>query len=141
MLPPLARAIGVGLFFLLTAAAFAPFLTVRLPSRMDGLRRLDRNSHLQHRPATTISDDLAADRQDSFAVTLWRAHIERALRAAKTLRAGRPSPRLATRDPYALRGLVVVAVIACFFIAGSDRMRRNNAAFNWTGGIATADFL
>ena len=91
---------------------------------MDGLRRLDRNSLLLHRPATTISDELAADRQDSFAVTLWRAHIERALRAAKTLRAGRPSPQLAKRDPYALRGLVAVALIASFFIAGSDRMRR-----------------
>src|SRR5262249_39264676 len=36
MLPPLGRAIGVGLFFLLTAAAFAPFLMVRVPNRMDG---------------------------------------------------------------------------------------------------------
>src|SRR5712691_7173713 len=53
-------ATAVGLFFLLTAAAFAPFLTVRVPSRLDGLRRLDRNSNLQHRPATTISDELAA---------------------------------------------------------------------------------
>src|SRR5439155_5094745 len=71
---------------------------------------------------------------------LWRAHIERALRAAKTLRAGRPSPRLATRDPYALRGLVVVALIASFFIAGSDRMRRIYAAFNWQGVMAPANF-
>src|SRR5262245_14477796 len=140
MLPPLGRAIGVGVFFLVMAAAFAPLLMVRLPSRNDGLRRLDRNSPMQHRPATMISDELAADKQDSFAVTLWRAHIERALRAAKTLRAGRPVPRLAVRDPYALRGLVVVAVIASFFIAGSDRMRRINAAFNWQGVIAPANF-
>ena len=32
MLPPVGRAIGLGLFFLLTAAAFAPLLMVRLPS-------------------------------------------------------------------------------------------------------------
>ena len=83
---------------------------------------------------------LRPTRQDSFAVTLWRAHIERALRAAKTLRAGLPVPRLAARDPYALRGLVLVAVIATFFIAGSDRMRRINAAFNWQGVIAPANF-
>src|SRR5204863_250920 len=61
MLPPLARAIGLGLFFLLAAAAFAPLLMVRMPSSTDGLRRLDRNSSLPHRPATTISDDLAVD--------------------------------------------------------------------------------
>jgi hypothetical protein len=113
---------------------------VRLPSRMDVRRRLDRNSTLQQRPATTISDELAADKQDTFAVTLWRAHIERALRAAKILRAGRPAPRLATRDPYAVRGLVVVALIASFFIAGSDRMRRIYAAFNWQGVMAPANF-
>src|SRR4051812_399905 len=50
-LPPMGRAIGLGLFFLLTAAAFAPMLLVRLPSRSDGLRRLDRNTGQRHRPA------------------------------------------------------------------------------------------
>src|SRR5262249_57213650 len=43
-------------------------------------------------------------------------------------------------DPYVLRGLGVVAVIASFFMAGSDRMRRINAAFNWQGVIAPANF-
>src|SRR5262245_24244260 len=140
MLPPLGRAIGVGLFFLLAAAAFAPLLMVRLPNKNDGLRRLDRNSNLPHRPATTVSDDLAADANDSFAVALWRAHIERALRAAKTLRAGRPVPALAKRDPYALRALVLMSVIATFFIAGGDRIRRINAAFDWQGVITPVNF-
>src|SRR2546425_12969195 len=43
-LPPAGRAIGLGVFFLLTAAAFAPGLMLRVPSRIEGLRRLDRNS-------------------------------------------------------------------------------------------------
>src|SRR5258705_5304885 len=68
MLPPIGRAIGIGLFFLLAAAAFAPLLMVRWPSKADGLRRLDHNSHLPHRPATTVADELAADGNDSFAV-------------------------------------------------------------------------
>src|SRR4030095_14015555 len=37
--PPTARAIGLGIFFLLTAAAFAPLLMLRVPSRVDALRR------------------------------------------------------------------------------------------------------
>jgi len=41
-LPPAGRAIGLGIFFLLTAAAFAPVLMLRVPSRIEGLRRLDR---------------------------------------------------------------------------------------------------
>src|SRR5262249_6773505 len=120
MLPAIGRAIGVGVFFLLTAGAFAPLLVGRIPQPIDALRRLGRNTGLPHRPATTISDELAVDSRDSFAVTLWQVHMERALRAAKTLRAGLPSPRLAARDPYAIRGLVAMLVVASFFVAGSE---------------------
>src|SRR5215831_11185749 len=72
-LPPAGRAIGLGIFFLLTAAAFAPVLMLRVPSRIEGLRRLDRNSGLPHRPATAIADEIAAPTDDSFSVALWRA--------------------------------------------------------------------
>ncbi|MGH8639460.1 MAG: DUF4175 family protein, partial [Burkholderiales bacterium] len=98
-LPPIGRAIGIGVFFLIAAASLAPLFLVRLPSRTDALRRLDRNSGRLHRPATTISDEMAVATEDTHSVVLWRAHIERALRAAATLRAGMPVPRLARRDP------------------------------------------
>src|SRR6266853_2358890 len=139
-MPPIARAIGLGIFFLLTAAAFAPLLMLRVPSRAEGLRRLDRNSGLPHRPATAIADEIAAPTQDSYSVALWRAHIERALRAAKTLRAGTPMPRLALRDPFAVRALVVVLVVATFFAAGGERMKRVAAAFDWQGVMMPANF-
>jgi uncharacterized protein (TIGR02302 family) len=139
-LPPAGRAIGLGIFFLLTAAAFAPVLMLRVPSRIEGLRRLDRNSGLPHRPATAIADEIAAPIEDSYSVALWRAHIERALRAAKTLRAGTPMPRLALRDPFAVRALVVVLVVATFFAAGGERMKRVAAAFDWQGVMMPANF-
>jgi uncharacterized protein (TIGR02302 family) len=139
-LPPIARAIALGVFFLLTAAAFAPLLMLRVPSRVEGLRRLDRNSGLPHRPATAIADEIAAPSEDSFSIALWRAHIERALRAAKTLRAGTPVPRLALRDPFAVRALVAVLVVATFFAAGGERMKRIAAAFDWQGVIQPANF-
>src|SRR3954470_9334214 len=82
-LPPIGRAIGLGVFFLLTTAAFAPLLMVRVPTLNDGLRRLDRNSGRPHRPATAIADDIAAPTEDAFSLALWRAHVGRALRAAK----------------------------------------------------------
>jgi uncharacterized protein (TIGR02302 family) len=139
-LPPIGRAIGLGAFFLLAAAAFAPLLMLRLPSRMEGLRRLDRNSGLPHRPATAMADEIAAPTEDSFSLALWRAHLERALRAAKTLKAGAPMPRLARRDPFALRALVAVLVVATFFAAGGERMKRVAAAFDWQGVIVPANF-
>src|SRR5262245_66179570 len=105
-LPATGRAIGLSVFFLLAAAAFAQFLMLRLPSRSDGLRRLDRNSGLPHRPATAMADEIAAPTEDSFSLALWHAHVERALRAAKTLKVGASMPRLAPPDPLALRALV-----------------------------------
>src|SRR5499433_74623 len=139
-LPPAGRAIGLGIFFLLTAAAFVPVLMLRVPSRIEGLRRLDRNSGLPHRPATAIADEIAAPTEDSYSVALWRAHIERALRAAKTLKAGTPMPRLARRDPFAVRALVAVLVVATFFAAGGERMKRIAAAFDWQGVMMPANF-
>src|SRR5437870_11329037 len=71
-LPPFARAMTLGVFFLLTAAAFAPLLMLRVPSRVEGLRRLARNSGLPHRPATAIADEIAAPSEDSYSIVLWR---------------------------------------------------------------------
>jgi uncharacterized protein (TIGR02302 family) len=139
-LPPVGRAIGLGVFCLIAAAALLPLLRIRLPSRTDKLRRLDRNSGLTHRPATTISDKIAGETEDGHAVALWRAHIERALRSARTLKAGLPVPRVPAHDPMALRALVLVLVIATFFVAGGDRMKRVHAAFEWQGAITPANF-
>ena len=43
-LPPLGRAIGLFVFFVLAVAAAVPLFMVRVPSANDGLRRLDRAS-------------------------------------------------------------------------------------------------
>src|ERR1019366_2303216 len=75
-LPPVGRAIGLCLFFLLAAGASLPLLRLRLPTRIDAVRRLDRRSGLPHRPATTIADDIAGT-TDPTSLVLWRAHIER----------------------------------------------------------------
>ena len=66
-LPPIGRAIGLGVFCLIGAAALLPLLRLRLPSRTEKLRRLDRNSGLTHRPATTISDRIAGETDDGHA--------------------------------------------------------------------------
>ena len=134
-LPPLGRAIGLVAFGVLAVAALAPLFFVRLPSAVDGLRRLDRTSLMPHRPATAVADQMAPEVGDQFATALWRAHVERALRAARALKAGRPSPRLAWRDPYAVRALVLLLAVATFVAAGSERTRRVAAAFDWSGVV------
>ena len=139
-LPPLARAAGVLAFVALTIVAALPFVSLRMPGASDGLRRLDRDSGLRHRPATAIADELAVTSQDPYSLALWNAHLERARQAAHSLKASLPSPRIAKRDPYALRGLVLIACIATFFAAGGERVKRIAAAFDWQGVVLPANF-
>ena len=111
-----------------------------MPGARDGLSRLDRTSGLRHRPATAITDDLAVTSKDPYSLALWNAHVERSLAAARSLKTGWPSPRVARRDPYAVRALVLIACVATFFAAGGERWRRIAAAFDWHGVVLPANF-
>ncbi len=139
-LPPTGRAVVLFVFGIVGVAALVPFFLLRMPATADGLRRLDRRSGLPHRPATTMADEIAYTNEDPFSVALWNAHFARALTAARSLKSGLPAPRVASRDPYALRALVAVLVIATFFAAGGERWKRIAAAFDWQGVVLPANF-
>ncbi len=136
-LPFVARAIGLGLFLLLALGALFPLLRFRWPSREDGLSRLDRGTGIRHRPATALTDTLAT--QDPVALALWQAQRERTLASIKRIRAGLPSPRLAIHDPWALRTLVAVMMVAAYVAAGDERTMRVAAAFDWNGVLSPAN--
>jgi uncharacterized protein (TIGR02302 family) len=139
-LPPLGRAAALIACAVIAVVAAFPFVLVRMPGARDGLSRLDRGSGLRHRPATAITDNLAVTPKDPYSLALWNAHVERALAAARSLKAGWPSPRVARRDPYALRAFVLVACVATFFAAGGERWKRIAAAFDWQGMVLPANF-
>ena len=137
VLPFAGRAIGLGLFAILALAALSPLLRFRWPSRAEALARLDRGTGIRHRPATTLTDTLS--NQDPVALALWQAQRERTLASIKRIRAGLPSPRLAIHDPWALRGLIVVLMVATYIAAGDERRVRIAAAFDWNGMFAAAN--
>ena len=118
-LPFLARAIGIGLFIALALAALYPFAKFRWPSREEALSRLDRGTGIRHRPATALTDTLQSN--DPIAQALWREQRERTLASIKRIRAGLPSPRLPIHDPWALRALVMVMLVAAYFAAQPAR--------------------
>src|ERR1019366_6987198 len=136
-LPFVARAIGLGLFVLLALGALFPLVRFRWPSREEGLSRLDRGTGIRHRPATALTDTLVM--QDPVALALWQAQRERTLASIKRIRAGLPSPRLAIHDPWALRALIVVMMVAAYIAAGDERRMRVAAAFDWNGVLAAAN--
>jgi len=134
ILPFTGRIIGLAALILLALAALVPLIRFRWPSRDDALARLDRNTGLKHRPATALTDTLASS--DPVALALWQAQRERTLAALRGLRAGLPSPRLPIHDPWALRALVAVLLVATFVAAGEERTPRVLAAFDWNGAMA-----
>jgi uncharacterized protein (TIGR02302 family) len=136
-LPFMARAIGLGLFVVLALGALFPLVRFRWPSRQEGLSRLDRGTGIRHRPATALSDTLVT--QDPVARALWQAQRERTLASIKRIRAGLPSPRLAIHDPWALRALIAVMMVATYVAAGDERAMRVAAAFDWNGVLAPAN--
>jgi uncharacterized protein (TIGR02302 family) len=136
-LPSLARAIGLLLFAALALAALFPLLKFRWPSRESALSRLDRGTGIRHRPATALTDTLAT--RDPVALALWQAQRERTLASIKRIRAGLPSPRLPIHDPWALRALVAVMMVATFVAAGEERTARVAAAFDWQGVLSPAN--
>jgi uncharacterized protein (TIGR02302 family) len=136
-LPFVARVVGIGLFALLALGALFPLIRFRWPSREEGLGRLDRGTGIRHRPATALTDTLAT--QDPVTLALWQAQRERTLASLKRIRAGLPSPRLAIHDPWALRALVIVMMVATYVAAGDERTMRVASAFDWNGVLAPAN--
>ncbi len=137
VLSPIPRTIGLALFVIALIAALYPFLRFRWPTREEGLARLDRGSGIRHRPATALTDTLSS--QDPLARALWLAQRERTLASLKRIRAGLPSPRLPLHDPWALRALVVVLLVATWFAAGGERGARIMAAFDWKGIVTPSN--
>jgi uncharacterized protein (TIGR02302 family) len=137
-LPFAARAAGVLLFLVAALAMLVPLGRFRWPGREQALSRLDRGSGIRHRPATTLTDTLSS--QDPVALALWQAQRERTLASIKRIRAGLPSPRLALHDPWALRALVVVLMVAAYVAAGDERAARVASAIDWNGMLAPASF-
>jgi uncharacterized protein (TIGR02302 family) len=136
-LPFLGRAVGAGLFAIAALVALFPLIRFRWPRREEALSRLDRGSGIAHRPATALTDTLAT--QDPVALALWQAQRERTLASIKRIRAGLPAPRLAIHDPWALRALVIVMMVAAFVAAGDERTLRLTSAFDWNGVLAPAN--
>ena len=136
-LPFVARIVGLGLFAVLGLAALVPLVRFRWPRRDEALRRLDYGSGIRHRPVTALADTVSS--QDPVALALWQAQRQRTLASLKRIRAGLPSPRMALHDPWALRALVVLLMLATYIAAGGDRTARLAAAFDWNGMLAPAN--
>lgn len=136
--PRLGRIAGLALFAALLAAALAPLARVKRPTRQETLARLDRDARAPHRPAASLADRLAMAGDDPTTGALWRLHRRRLARQVARIAPAFPSPRMALRDPRALRFAALLLALAAAIVAGPERHARVAAAFDWRGGSAAA---
>jgi uncharacterized protein (TIGR02302 family) len=136
--PRAGRIAGLALFAALLVAALSPLARLKRPTRQEALARLDRDASTPHRPAASLADRLAMAGDDPTTGALWRFHRRRLARQVEAIVPAFPSPRMALRDPRALRFAALLLALAAAIVAGPERHARVAAAFDWRGGSAAA---
>ncbi len=132
------RIAGIVLFAVAGGIALSPLARMRRPAARDVLARLDRDAGANHRPASSLADSLANDDGDPGTRAMWAAHRARLERAVDAIRVAPPSPRMAERDPYAIRFGVALLAFAAAVAAGPETYGRLAAAFDWRSDEAIA---
>ncbi len=130
--------ITLAAFTVAAVAALVHAIRVPWPSRDEALRRIERRSAVPHRPASSYEDTLSAGSASAETNALWQAHRERLKRAIARLRVGRPSPRTDRFDPYAVRALGVLGLVALALLTSGSLTDRIVSAFRFGSG-AQAD--
>ncbi|MDJ0513175.1 MAG: TIGR02302 family protein [Methyloceanibacter sp.] len=128
LLPRLVHQILLALFLIGFVVSLVPVWRLAVPTRNEALRRLERDSGIEHRPASSYEDTLDAA-PGTAPAQLWALHRKRLARLVARLRPSWPKPRSDRDDPYAIRAALVLALVAAFFAAGGDAGSRIKAAF------------
>src|SRR5687768_6893983 len=139
LLPELAHK---GLLALFAAALLAAIIyagRVRIPSRAEAIRRIERVSGVKHRPASSFEDQLTGAAPDSTTAALWQAHRARLAALLSRLRVGPPHPRTDRYDPLALRALLLIGVLTLGALVGDGASDRLRAAFRFAPGETAAE--
>ncbi|GJL86733.1 MAG: TIGR02302 family protein [Minwuia thermotolerans] len=135
LLPPVLHLVGLaagvlGCLFLLLRG----LLAWQRPSTEEVVQRLERSGGA-HRPLTSVQDQIAVGRDDSAARSLWQAHRRQMASRIGALRLPVADTRMPSRDPLALRLLVLMIFCLSLAAAGGRTGDRLIAALD-TGAAA-----
>ena len=137
-LPLYGRLLGLVAFAAGLIYVLRPIAALRRPASTDILARLDRDAETRHRPASAYVDHLANDSGDPETRALWALHRTRLAEQVQKLEVAPPSPRMAWRDPRALRFAAVLLAVAAFLGAGPERYPRLFSGFDFRVGANAA---
>jgi len=115
--------------------AYKGLRTFTVPTKRDVYNRLDRK--LSGNPVTSLADKLALGQSDAESQDLWNLHLNRMSHKARQAQVPAGHVRLSANDPFALRLIAAVAVIAGFMFGGGNA---GQDAFDaLTGRVAVPD--
>lgn len=122
-----------------TAAAIHAAGGLAPVGRAAARRRVELDSGLVHRPLTAVEDVLAGGQGDRRSAALWQVHRARAAAAAGNLKLAPPRPVLAHLDRFALRALLVLALVVAATVARHDPVERLRAALTPRFAVAVTE--
>ncbi len=108
----------------------------RWPSRGDAVERLD--ATLPGRPLAAIRDAQAVGQGDPASRAVWEAHLARMAARARAARAPAPDLRLASRDPYGLRYVALILLVAGLLFGQAFRAVEGPGVLAGPGGETLA---
>jgi uncharacterized protein (TIGR02302 family) len=106
------RVIAAVLFGAAFLWALWPLTRLRWPDDGAALRRIEVRTGLKNRPATAWQDKLAEPNADQASRAIWQVHKRRMAEQLKLVQAGWPRSGLPYKDPYALRSVLVLSLLA-----------------------------
>ncbi|MGX5845877.1 TIGR02302 family protein [Mesorhizobium sp. PL10] len=112
-LPDIARIVLVAAFGIATLAALYPLRFFKLPSAAEVDRRIEAANQLQHSPVL-VQTDRPSGKESIFSQALWREHQKRMAEKLGSLGADLPRARVPERDPWGLRAVAALLLVAAF---------------------------
>ncbi len=112
--------------------AFAP------ADKATGLARLERDSGIKHQALRALGDRLPEQLADPATQALWERHRQRLLERVGRLRLRPPRSEMPSRDPWALRALLVLLIAVGLVDARGELGTRFLSAFTLHGGPVAA---
>ena len=106
----------------------------RWPTRAEALERLD--ATMPGRPIAALRDDQAVGRDDPASRAVWAAHRARMEARAAAAHAPAPNLRLSSLDPYGLRHVAAILLVAALLFGSA--WRAVEAPVTLGGGTALA---
>ena len=129
LLPPRFHLSLLALFGGALVLSLLPLVLWKRPTREKALERIEQASALEHRPLTAYNDTISHEAASPETAALWQAHRDRAAQLLGKLKAGPARPRVDSYDPFALRALLVLMLVAVTVWASTDLPGRVEAAF------------